>query len=464
MLFVFVGFELIVDVGVVEPRNEGLIEPFSFFEQSLVVAGGHDPEITAQEERDPKKPSHKPDTSRRKINGEYSFFNCTLIRWGLWMYFMLLCDFQNIRPTFETSQGETLDWIVDAHTQSESSKGLNENEISLFRQALKEKIWHVGCKPDRIEKRGHILADYLHRNWDKMDVYRLTESPSGKDLSARTKIFEEHVDRIFEEYYPEKSQSPDELIHVSCTGYVSPSGAQKIASKRGWGHRTTVTHAYHMGCYGAFPAIRMASGFLSASSDKDRADIVHTEICSLHTNPSLHQLDQLVSQSLFADGFIKYTVLKKTNKTHYRILAQKEEIIPDSTRAMTWNVAHWGNQMYLAKEVPVLIARNLKGYLERLCEKANLNIDNILEKALFAVHPGGPKILLHIQELLKLTDPQMAHSFKILKEFGNMSSATLPHIWEAMSQDAPNKTLVVSLAFGPGLSISGSIMEKICGV
>jgi len=376
---------------------------------------------------------------------------------------MLLSDFRLIRPPYETPQAETLEWMADAHAKAESKKGLNEEETALFRTAIKEKIWHVGCKPDWIDKRGHILADYRHRDWDKMDIYRLNELPAGRDLSARTKIFEEHVDRIFEQYYPEGSEAPDDLIHVSCTGYVSPSGAQKIVSKRDWGMRTTVTHAYHMGCYGAFPAIRMAAGFLNSEADKETADIVHTEVCCLHNNPSLHQLDQLVSQSLFADGFIKYTVSKKTGKTHYKILGLREETIPNSTRSMTWNVASWGNQMYLAKEVPILIARNLRGYLKRLCEKAGLDMERILENALFAIHPGGPKILGHIQDLLKLTDEQMAYSFKILKSYGNMSSATLPHIWEAVSREADDKALVASLAFGPGLSISGSIMEKRCG-
>ncbi len=377
---------------------------------------------------------------------------------------MLLSNFQMIRPTFETPQEETLEWMADAHAMAERAKGSEESETALFREALKKKIWHVGCKPDRIAKRGHILADYLHRDWEKMEIFRLNESPHGRDLSARTKIFEQHVDRIFEQYYPESSSPPDDLIHVSCTGYVAPSGAQKIASKRDWGKQTTVTHAYHMGCYGAFPAIRIASGFLHSAPDKERADIVHTEICSLHTNPSMHQLDQLVSQSLFADGFIKYTASKNTDQNHFKILSLKEEIIPDSTQSMTWNVASWGNQMFLAKEVPVLIARNLKGYLERLCEGAGLQMERVLENALFAVHPGGPKIVAHIQELLNLSDPQIAHSFKILKEYGNMSSATLPHIWESVLREMAGRGLVVSMAFGPGLSISGSIMEIKCGI
>src|SRR3990167_6168854 len=141
----------------------------------------------------------------------------------------------------------------------------------------------------------------------------------------------------------------------------------------------------------------------------------------------MHKLDQLVSQSLFADGFIKYSLVQDTDAPHFKLLALKEEIIPDSLNAMSWNVADWGFQMFLAKEVPVLIRRYLPSYLKRLAKRLE-------DKPLFAVHPGGPKILTHIQELLELSDTNI-----------------------------PSGTQVVSLAFGPGLSISGSLMEKICG-
>lgn len=365
---------------------------------------------------------------------------------------MLLTDFQIIRPPFEKSQAETLDWLVEAHVMAEG----NED----FRETVKAKLWHVGCKPDRIAKRGHVLADFNHRDWDKMEVYRLHEASAGKDLSTRAKIFRQEVDQIFEQYYPENALAPDDLIHVTCTGYVSPSGAQKVVSKRGWGQLTTVTHAYHMGCYGALPAIRMGLGFLNAEQEKKQVDIVHTEICCLHTNPSLHQTDQLVSQSLFADGFMKYSVVRETKGAHLKVVAVQEEIIPHSTKAMTWDVLHWGFQMALAKEVAVLITRYLPGYLDRLYRKAGIK-----SSPLFAVHPGGPKILTHVQELLNLTDTQMSYSFQILKEYGNMSSATLPHIWQRIlnDPDVQPHTPITCLAFGPGLTISGAILEKICG-
>jgi predicted naringenin-chalcone synthase len=73
--------------------------------------------------------------------------------------------------------------------------------------------------------------------------------------------------------------------------------------------------------------------------------------------------------------------------------------------------------------------------------------------------------LINIQELFHLSSAQMDHSFQILRLFGNMSSATLPHIWKAILEDqnVKDRTMIVSLAFGPGLTISGALMEKVCG-
>lgn len=352
-----------------------------------------------------------------------------------YLHWMHLVDFQSIRPPFETLQEDTLNWLAEAHAKADGA-------------LVHETLQRVGCKPDRIAKRGHVLADFLHRNWEQMEIY---QPPAGKNLSVRSAVYDREVDKIFEEYYPEGALAPDDLIHVSCTGYVAPSGAQKIVSKRNWGRCTTVTHAYHMGCYGSIPAIRMGMGFL-----KKQVDIVHTEICSLHTNPSLHQLDQLVSQSLFADGFMKYSIVGSTDKPHLKVHRLLEEIIPNSSQAMSWNVADWGFQMSLAKEVPVFITRYLPEYLERL---------GGCEEALFAVHPGGPKILTHVQKVLNLSDEQIRFSFQVLKEYGNMSSATLPHVWQKILDDPsiPCSTPIISLAFGPGLTIAGSYMEKICG-
>lgn len=357
---------------------------------------------------------------------------------------MFLKNFSIRRPPYETEQEKAFSWFADAHVKAGAERGAIE--------ALLEK---VGCKPEKIHKRGHILPDYLHTNWDKMEVFRLNETPSGRDLAHRMKIFEEWTDSLFEGYYSPSECPPDDLIHTTCTGYVSPSSAQKLVARRGWGEKTSVTHAYHMGCYAAIPSIRMASGYLALHPDKERVDIVHTEACSLHTNPAGHKADQIVAQTLFSDGSIKYSVQR--DEGDLKILATSDEIIKDSHSAMTWNLSSWGYEMSLSKELPVLILRAIEGAFQRLCQKGTLT-----KRALFAIHPGGPKILTYIQEALKLEQEQISHSTQILKNYGNMSSATLPHIWDSICRDPsiPKGTPIVSFAFGPGLSIWSALMEK----
>jgi predicted naringenin-chalcone synthase len=367
-----------------------------------------------------------------------------------------ISDFHSIRPSFESTQQETLNWLVEAHVAAE------KGDVA-FRAEMKENLARYGCKPGKIEKRGHVTKDYLHLDWNSMEVFRLNEHKAGADLGVRLKLYGHHADRIFESFYENVTIPPEDLIHVSCTGYVSPSGAQKIVSKKQWGKETTVTHAYHMGCYGAIAALRIGKGLLFSDVDKERTDIVHTEICSIHANPSHHKADQLVSQSLFADGFIKYSLLKQAFKPAIKVHVVREELIPDSVYGMTWNVGERNFEMSLAREVPVLIARALTGYLERLSESSPWTFDELCKQAIFAIHPGGPKILQHVQELLKLSNKQMMYSEAVLQKMGNMSSATIPHVWNDILNKEPDRTPIVSLAFGPGLTICGAIMEVSCG-
>jgi predicted naringenin-chalcone synthase len=79
-----------------------------------------------------------------------------------------------------------------------------------------------------------------------------------------------------------------------------------------------------------------------------------------------------------------------------------------------------------------------------------------------AIHPGGSRILDGIAACLELTEAQMAHSRRVLHERGNMSSATLPHIWARMAADPAVRPgeLILSLAFGPGLTVTGNILRK----
>jgi len=364
------------------------------------------------------------------------------------------------RPAFSSPQEESFTWLPAAHAQADQTKGDVPNA-----ERYEKILRRVGCSPKQIAFRGHVLADFNHTDWSAMQVYRLHEAPMGPGSEKRTRAFLEAADAAFAQLYPGDEEAPEDLIHVTCTGYVSPSPAQKLVERKGWS-QTEVTHAYHMGCYGAFPAVRLARGFIAASPEKKRVDVVHTEICSLHLNPSDHALDNFVVQTLFADGFARYSVARELPsgaKAGLQLLTSKENIIPNTQDAMTWLAGDVGMKMTLSKDVPGLVAQHVAGFLERLVAPLGLSAKAIASEARFAVHPGGPKILDSIESTLGLRPEQIETSRGVLRDYGNMSSATVPHIWERLVNDpaVPAGSWVVSFAFGPGLTLCGSVLRKV---
>lgn len=368
----------------------------------------------------------------------------------------ILYNFQNIRPLHEIDQEKILTWIAQVHAKAEQP-----HNPEPFFQEIFQKILKLGLGKEKIQNRGIQISDLFQEDWSQMEIYPLTEHPHGVGFAQKSDFFDREVSHIFEQFYPENASFPSHLIHVTCTGYVAPSPAQKIVSLRGMGTQTVVTHAYHMGCYASIPAIRMGIGFATPLSPN--VDIIHTEICSIHLHPLKHTSEQLLVQSLFGDGFIKYSIGKeKTDQPHLKILTVKEETLSESTQCMTWRCEDKGLSMSLSREIPVRIARAIEEYLSRLFGQLGLTREEGIKKAYFAIHPGGPKILQQIKERIGLESFQLHHSEDVLLSYGNMSSATLPHIWERMVLDPQVKkgSLIVSLAFGPGLTMAGAIFEK----
>ncbi len=371
------------------------------------------------------------------------------------------------RPRYQVPQGRILDWLATAHAEAEAAlHGLGPDERDAFRERLQRVIARVACGPDRIATRGLSISDLREPRWDDDSIYDVRRRPHGAGTAERTRLYGELVDAYFERAYAADDTPPRDLVHVTCTGYLSPSGAQRLVARRGWGARTRVTHAYQMGCYAALPAVRIAAGLCDVPGDEaaaPRVDLVHTELCSLHLDPTDHAIDQLVVQSLFADGMIRYSLAREYDDgvPGLRLIAAHEQIMADSADAMTWTVSDHGMRMTLARDIPDRIAGAVGGFVKELLRRAGRDVSDA-RRALFAVHPGGPKIIDRVRATLELHELQVAASRAVLLDHGNMSSATLPHIWMRMLDDprvVPG-TAIVSLAFGPGLTLCGALFEK----
>lgn len=357
-----------------------------------------------------------------------------------------LSHFVSYLPPYKADQVDSLKWLETLHQLRESDK---KERVSLFMRKF-------GVSPEKIKTRRSFIEDFISADFqsNKLFVERNSFNPN---LTARTELAQKALENATQKIYEENQPSPQHLLHVSCTHYESPSAAQKIVLEKNWD--TIVTHLYHMGCYAALPAVRTASALCT----QGRVDIIHTEICSLHLNCDSYSPEQLVVQSLFADGAIKYSCssdyIPGEGKA-FEVLSQHEILVPGTSTDMTWKLHSDRFDMTLSKNVPKYLGEYLSDFMQTLFEEANLDYENHKEETIFAIHPGGPKIIDLAQEILELRDDQVENSKIVLRSRGNMSSATLPHVWSDILEQNDDK-LVATVAFGPGLTMTGALL-RIC--
>lgn len=191
-----------------------------------------------------------------------------------------LTNFSTVLPNLEYNQELSLDLLAKIHANQPGG------------ERVPKLIRRYGVKAKQISKRHLENVDMIE---------------NGAGIGEKALFFGSRARDVFSKFYPKSSGPPSHIVHVTCTGYIAPSPAQLLVNDNGWASQAKVTHAYHMGCYAAMTAVRMAEGFVAAKDPG--VDIVHTEMCGLHMDRCDHSPEQLVVQSLFADGHIKYSAV-----------------------------------------------------------------------------------------------------------------------------------------------------------
>lgn len=107
------------------------------------------------------------------------------------------------------------------------------------------------------------------------------------------------------------------------------------------------------------------------------------------------------------------------------------------------------------REVPRLIRGAIGAWLDDWLARHALSVPDI---AHWAIHPGGPKIIQAVTDLLALPAAAGRTSASVLAEHGNMSSPTVLFILERLRAQAADGPCVV-LGFGPGLAFEGALLH-----
>ena len=130
-------------------------------------------------------------------------------------------------------------------------------------------------------------------------------------------------------------------------------------------------------------------------------------------------------------------------------------VVPETAPLINWSVGDQGFDMVLSGKVPGAIREGLRaGARDILGATAAKDI------AHWAVHPGGRSVLDAVETALALPAAALETSRSVLRNFGNMSSATVLFVLERiLAERADDGGRGCALAFGPGLAAESMLFR-----
>jgi predicted naringenin-chalcone synthase len=310
-----------------------------------------------------------------------------------------------------------------------------------------------------IDFRHSVLDDF-----DKLQVEDFSFFPKNEELTpfpgtkARMEVFQQTAPELSAlavssclNQVGEKASSITHLILVSCTGMVAPGVELQLMQLLGLEEDVERYCIHFMGCYAAFTGLKLADKILRAEPEA-KVLVVSVELCTLHFQKEYTE-DNILANSLFGDGAAAALVINSTEGL--KINSYLSQVFKEGEGDMAWGIGDFGFEMRLSKYIPALLDRGITDLKDVFERKFGLSaIRN------FAIHPGGKQILQKVQEAFELGPEVNFHANEVLRNFGNMSSATILFVLDRMMKDPKIGGDILSMGFGPGLTLETMHLTK----
>lgn len=253
-----------------------------------------------------------------------------------------------------------------------------------------------------------------------------------------------------------KADEIDYIITTSCTGFMIPSVDAYLVNELGLRRDVVRLPVTEMGCAGGTSGLIYANDFLKSNPGKI-AVLLTMEIPSITFQKNDFSPENLVSTAIFSDGFA-CAVLKGDDGPGAHILDTDMYHFHEGTHLMGFNLVNSGLKIVLDKEVPNAIEGHFEDIFLPFLKRNEFKIEDIHH---YMFHPGGKKIINMVSDYISDFGKDISESKWVLNNHGNMSSATIMHIFERVTSNREIKDgeLGYMLAFGPGFMAQSLLLK-----
>lgn len=251
------------------------------------------------------------------------------------------------------------------------------------------------------------------------------------------------------------------LCCVSSTGFITPGFSALLIKELGLPRSCARLDVVGMGCNAGLNALGAVTGWATANPGR-LAVMACIEVCS-----AAYVFDgtmrTAVVNSLFGDGAAAIAVRAGQDEEVFPgadVLRFASRIVPDAMGAMRydWDDSHGKFSFFLDPEVPYVVGANARAVIDRLLDGTGLRRRDIDH---WIVHSGGKKVIDSVRVNLGLSRHDMRHTTGVLRDHGNVSSASFLFSFERLMNEAvvgPGDVGVL-MTMGPGSTIETALVQ-----
>jgi alkylresorcinol/alkylpyrone synthase len=237
----------------------------------------------------------------------------------------------------------------------------------------------------------------------------------------------------------------DAVVAVSTTGVATPSLDALIVERLNLPRSVRRLPIFGLGCAGGVIGLSRAID-LARAHPGSRVLYLVVELCALTFRYGDNSKSNVVAAALFGDGAAAGLISTEGEGPCFGDAA--EHTFPNSLDVMGWRVKEDGLGVLFSRDIPALVRSEFKPLLDIFLARCGLSRT---ELAGAICHPGGAKVLDALEESFEMPSGAMSLAREVLRDFGNMSAATVLFVLErTLARGAKGRYLMSAL--GPGFS------------
>jgi alkylresorcinol/alkylpyrone synthase len=250
----------------------------------------------------------------------------------------------------------------------------------------------------------------------------------------------------------------DGVVVVSTTGIATPSLDALLIDRMGIRQTAWRLPIFGLGCAGGVIGLARAASLAGAAPGETVLFLV-AELCALSFRRDDWSKSNIVATALFGDGAAG--ALLSTAGGGPAIVAAGEHTWPGTLDVMGWDVADDGFSAVFSRDIPQLVTTKLHDVAAAFLARHGLALGDIDR---FVCHPGGAKVVAALEHAFGLDQGALVEAWSVLRDYGNMSAATVMFVLESMLAAARvtgerwERALINAL--GPGFTAGFLVLDN----